>query len=544
MSDMNEEIKNCPHCGEPLTREAPSGLCPRCVMEMNLMPDTLPDQTGVIPKVEDLAPHFPQLEIIECLGRGGMGVVYKARQPGLDRFVALKILAPERVDDPRFAERFRREAVSLARLDHPNIVTIYDTGESGGFYYLLMEFVDGLNLRQAIAGEKMPAQEALAIVPPICAGLQYAHEQGIVHRDIKPENILLDKNGRVKIADFGVAKLLHDTEEAAVGEGVDLSCDSDLTMGAKLGTPQYMAPEQAQKSVAVDHRSDIYALGVVFYEMLTGERPAKDLVAPSRKVEVDEGIDKIVLRALEKEPAKRYQTAGEFQTVVETMAEAPAIPALPPSFQSAPSSPPKGVFRRWWWVLVIMLLMGPFLGLLLGFLGAYITPASFQSQAIIQLLPGSVIPTASFTATQIAAITDQTALQQVAERLDLAQAWMLPDHEVVSTLDDMIRVEARRGTDLIQIRVRGRNSSECKEITDAVVEVYMERRIALWETQPGSSRPTGEPVILHETATKSTRPVSPSSLLYLVGGAVVGLIIFPLLALLLMPVLQKIFPQR
>jgi serine/threonine protein kinase len=205
---MSDKTKICPQCSEPLTSEAPGGLCPRCVMKMNLLSDSLPGTPGATPTVADLAPHFPQLEILECLGRGGMGIVYKARQPQLDRLVALKILAPERVDDVRFAERFRREGVSLARLDHPNIVTVFDTGESGGFYYLLMEFVDGLNLREAIAGEKMPAQEALAIVPLICAGLQYAHEQGVVHRDIKPENILLDKKGRVKIADFGVAKLV------------------------------------------------------------------------------------------------------------------------------------------------------------------------------------------------------------------------------------------------------------------------------------------------------------------------------------------------
>ncbi|MCF7674493.1 MAG: serine/threonine protein kinase [Akkermansiaceae bacterium] len=287
---------------------------------MNLLPDTMPGTPGAIPTVADLAPHFPQLEIIECLGRGGMGIVYKARQPQLDRLVALKILAPERVDDVRFAERFRREGVSLARLDHPNIVTVFDTGEAGGFYYLLMEFVDGLNLREAIAGEKMPAREALAIVPLICAGLQYAHEQGVVHRDIKPENILLDKKGRVKIADFGVAKLVCGPEDAAAGTAASANHDPGLTLGGKLGTPQYMAPEQEAKSGLADHRSDIYALGVVFYEMLTGERPAKDVIAPSRKVQIDVRIDEIVLRALEKEPAKRYQTAGEFRTVVETVA--------------------------------------------------------------------------------------------------------------------------------------------------------------------------------------------------------------------------------
>ena len=154
------------------------------------------------PPLDEIARQFPQLEILECLGRGGMGVVYKARQPRLNRFVALKILAREKEKDPRFAERFTREAQALARLNHPNIVTVYDFGETNGLYYLLMEFVDGMSLRQLLQTRKLAPEEALAIVPSICEALQYAHQQGIVHRDIKPENILLDKQGRVKIADF------------------------------------------------------------------------------------------------------------------------------------------------------------------------------------------------------------------------------------------------------------------------------------------------------------------------------------------------------
>ena len=315
---MNEQTQTCPQCGEALTGEAPGGLCPRCVMEMNLASETLGGGTERVPAVEELAPFFPQLEILEGLGRGGMGIVYKARQPQLDRFVALKILTPEKTDDERFAERFRREAVSLAKLDHPNIVTVYDTGESGGYCYLLMEFVDGVNLREASAGERLDPKEALAIVPPICEGLQYAHEHGIVHRDIKPENILLDRKGRVKIADFGVARLVSVPEEE--GGKAGQAGEGGLTMEGKLGTPQYMAPEQEVRSQEADHRADIYALGVVLYEMLTGERPADEVIAPSRKVEVDVRLDEIVLRALEREPEQRYQSAAEFRTVVQTMA--------------------------------------------------------------------------------------------------------------------------------------------------------------------------------------------------------------------------------
>jgi len=210
---MNTEISpKCPQCGLPLPADAPAGLCPRCLMALNLKTETAfsGDPAAARPPLppEQIAPHFPQLEILECLGRGGMGVVYKARQKSLNRLVALKLLAPERVGDAAFAERFTREAQALAALNHPNIVTIHDFGQAGGYYYLLMEFVDGANLRQLLRARKFTPEEALAIVPPLCDALQFAHDRGIVHRDIKPENLLLDKAGRVKVADFGIAKML------------------------------------------------------------------------------------------------------------------------------------------------------------------------------------------------------------------------------------------------------------------------------------------------------------------------------------------------
>ena len=195
-----------------LQENAPAGLCPKCLMALNLKTETFftDDAATAQPPLppEQIAPHFPQLEILECLGRGGMGVVYKARQKSLNRFVALKLLAPERANDPQFAGRFEKEARALAVLNHPNIVTIYDHGQAGGFYFLLMEFVDGVMLRQLLTKERISTREALAIVPQICDALQFAHDQGIVHRDIKPENILLDRRGRVKVADFGLAKII------------------------------------------------------------------------------------------------------------------------------------------------------------------------------------------------------------------------------------------------------------------------------------------------------------------------------------------------
>ncbi len=256
----------------------------------------------------ELAPHFPQLEILECLGRGGMGVVYKARQKSLNRIVALKLLAPERVQDPEFARRFAREAQALAALSHTNIVTIHDFGQAGGFYFLLMEFVDGVNLRQLLRSRKLTPEEALAIVPPLCDALQYAHDRGIVHRDIKPENLLLDKQGHVNIADFGIARMLGGDAPAS-GSGDDKA----------VGTPGYMAPEQKRTPQLVDSRADIYSLGVVFYEMLTGELPGAKLQPPSRKVQVDVRLDEIVLRALEEKPELRFATATQFRTQVEAV---------------------------------------------------------------------------------------------------------------------------------------------------------------------------------------------------------------------------------
>src|SRR5205809_506832 len=195
MSENMHTARQCSRCGATHASDAPEGLCPRCLMALNLATQTDvpgdeagPQGTKVVkpsPSLEEIAKRFPQLEILEGLGRGGMGVIYKARQPRLDRFVALKILAPEKENDPQFAERFAREAKALARLNHPNIVTVHDFGEANGFYYLMMEFVDGISLRQLLQTRKIAPEEALAIVPKICEALQFAHDQGIVHRDIK-----------------------------------------------------------------------------------------------------------------------------------------------------------------------------------------------------------------------------------------------------------------------------------------------------------------------------------------------------------------------
>ena len=317
-------VKLCPRCEALLAADAPQGLCPACLLEQAVLrraashdPAETSAQAGrfVPPTIEELGARFSQLEVLELLGQGGMGAVYKVRQRMLDRVVALKILPLEISRDPTFAERFTREARALAKLTHPSIVTVYEFGEMDGLYYLLMEFVDGVNLRQAIQAESLGPAEALAVISQICGALQYAHDEGVVHRDIKPENVLLDTRGQVKIADFGLAKLLG------------LS-PIEVTLTAThqvMGTFHYMAPEQLERPLEVDHRADIYSLGVVFYELLTGELPLGRYKLPSEKRQLDVRLDSVVLKTLEREPKQRYQHVSELKTDVDHISSSDAV---------------------------------------------------------------------------------------------------------------------------------------------------------------------------------------------------------------------------
>ena len=314
-------MKPCDRCGNPVTSEAPHGLCEHCLLLAAVKSDTHPpvepagEGSGPggsidIGDLAEVARRLPQFEILQLVGRGGMGVVYKVRQRQLDRIVAIKILpSAETAATSGFVERFRREAQSLAKLNHPNIVTIYDFGDSNGLFYFVMEFVEGANLRQLMNARRMTPSEALSIVPKICDALQYAHDKGIVHRDMKPENVLVDNAGVVKIADFGLAKLLGQT-----------GIDSGLTLsGAVFGTPDYMSPEQKKRSHSVDHRADIYSLGVVFYELLTGELPLGRFALPSKTVHVDVRLDEVVLKALDTDVKLRYQKASQIRDDIATV---------------------------------------------------------------------------------------------------------------------------------------------------------------------------------------------------------------------------------
>ena len=363
----------CPQCHAALPVDAPQGLCPACLLAAVAEPTeagTAPAPRTPPPTREQVAAAFPQLEILELIGAGGMGYVFKARQPKLDRLVALKLLPPHLGTAPAFATRFEREGRLLARLSHPNIVAVHDFGfvpapqtpdpiPHPPFYYLLMEYVDGANLRQALrAGRFTPAQ-ALAVVPKICEALQFAHDQGILHRDIKPENILLDAKGRVKLVDFGIAKLIGDPASQdtppETPDAISHPRSASLTSAtAALGTPSYMAPEQRDRPADVDHRADIYSLGVVFYEMLTGELPLGQFAPPSAKSASDPRVDEVVLRALEQQREHRQQSAGEIRTQVENISATPggnrreAVPPPHPLPADQAIEPPGqlGFFRR------------------------------------------------------------------------------------------------------------------------------------------------------------------------------------------------------
>jgi len=263
------------------------------------------------PAPQELAARIPNLEVIELLGYGGMGMVYKGRQPLLDRLVAIKVLRPDLSVGAEFNERFLREARTLAILLHPYIVTVFDFGKSGDLYYLVMEYVEGTTMRQLLGEGAVSLRDTLDFVPQITQALEHAHEAGIIHRDVKPENILVDRRGRIRLVDFGLATL--------AGRPAAASTNTHCI----AGTLGYMAPEQIAAPESVDHRVDIYSTGVVFYEMLTGELPGVEHLAPSIKVASDKRLDPIVLRALEREREKRYQEARQMRLELAAVAQTP-----------------------------------------------------------------------------------------------------------------------------------------------------------------------------------------------------------------------------
>ncbi|HEX2046713.1 MAG TPA: protein kinase [Acidimicrobiales bacterium] len=296
------------------------------------------------------------------IAKGGMAEVWEAFDDILGRPVAVKILLPHLAADDSFRERFRREAVAAARLAHPNVVATFDTGTDDGITFIVMELVDAPNLRHVLnESGPMPPGRVVHIAAQVADALDYAHRNGVVHRDVKPPNILVCPDGRVKVADFGIAKAVEDTQAGRAAPS-----DALTSTGSIIGTAQYLSPEQVDGR-AVDGRSDVYSLGVVLYEMLCGRPPfsgetdmavalkhvtAHPLAPRQVRAGIPKAIEEVVLRAMAKAPEARFQTAGELQTALlsvdlgtqdaTNVVVAPA-PAAPPVAPRSDHTPPRGV---------------------------------------------------------------------------------------------------------------------------------------------------------------------------------------------------------
>ena len=282
------------------------------------------------PEIDQLAPLFPAYHI-ECLiATGGMGAVYRAVQKSLDRTVAIKILPREFRQDPNFCTIFEAEAKSMARLNHPNLIGVYDFGEVNGMLFIIMEFVPGQSLFHSTHAQAIDPKEVMRLISAVCSGLAHAHENGIIHRDIKPSNILLDLQNEPKIGDFGLAH--------PVGTGHQ--------EGAEIyGTPGYTAPEVVNNPKSVNHRADIFSIGVLLHELLTGKLPADDPRPASQIAHCDLRFDAIIRRATAEVPEARYANAhqiiADISNIQNQVASAAAHPARPTARHGATGPLPK-----------------------------------------------------------------------------------------------------------------------------------------------------------------------------------------------------------
>ena len=338
------------------------------------------------------------------LGRGGMAKVFLGTDTVLGRTVAIKVLAPQFADDEGFVKRFRREAQAAARISHPCIVSVFDTGSDDGVHYIVMEFVEGRTLAEFLTGGgRIMPDRAIAIGQDVCRALDAAHAQGVIHRDIKPGNIMINPRGEVKVTDFGIARMTTTAETVA-------------QTAAILGTASYLSPEQAQGQ-AVDGRSDLYSLGCVLFEMVTGRPPflgdspvavaskqvLEQPVPPSKlNTDVTQDLDAVILRALAKNPANRYQSAEEFRADLERVARGlpvEATPVLAPAATQAfdrPAQrtevlPPTEPERRSPWVPVaVTLILIAVLGAVLWFLAATLLGGDDQPTSVLIEVPAVI----------------------------------------------------------------------------------------------------------------------------------------------------------
>ena len=312
-------VKACPECGLPFAPDVHmGGLCPRCLMAAAVANLSTVDHpalarfgdVGATPDLEHLSQQLPQYEFCELLGRGGAGWVFRARQKSLDRPVAIKLLHGRAGGIADAAQRFEREAQLLARLKHPRIVTVYDYGTIDVGPYLVMEYVPGPTLRDVLHGPRLGCEAAVRIADQICEAVEYAHSMGVLHRDLKPENVLFESfgyAGSLKVVDFGISRLIGDTEP-----GFHLT-----KTGFVVGTPFYAAPEQMTPTKAIDARADIFSIGVMLYEMLTGQLPRGRFARPSQLAKVPASLDAVTLRCLESDPERRYRDAASVRQALQ-----------------------------------------------------------------------------------------------------------------------------------------------------------------------------------------------------------------------------------
>jgi serine/threonine protein kinase len=288
-----------------------------------------------------MSPSFPSLgkyQVQQEVGRGGMGAVYQCYDPLLDRVVAIKVLAPHLVWEKDFLERFLREARAAARLQHPNIIAVYDVGQDGNNYYFVMAYLPGPSLKQLITQRgRFAAVDAVRVLRQLADALDYAHGRGLIHRDVKPANVMFDERGQAVLTDFGIAKAAEESRLTATG--------------SSIGTPHYMAPEQITGS-PVDARTDQYSLGIVAFELLTGRVPFdadtttailfKHVNNPPPSIlalcpDLPSAVDGVLNRALSKSPAERYGSCG---MLVNALEQATTHPVMPPQTIARPAPPP------------------------------------------------------------------------------------------------------------------------------------------------------------------------------------------------------------
>ncbi len=353
-----DTLRICKSCNAPLPADAPQGLCPQCLLTAGLETTLVPDPEGRAPRVplpsgepansgprgappsRATAPasgnlrYFGDYELLDEIARGGMGVVWRARQTSLNRVVAVKMILAGRLAAAEDVKRFHTEAEAAAQLKHPNIVAIHEIGEHEGRHYYSMDFIEGKNLSQFIEGNPVTVRQAAEWLQAIAGAVQFAHQRGVLHRDLKPQNILVDAEGRPHVTDFGLAK--------------NLQADSGVTQtGAVMGSPSYMAPEQARgRNDLVGPASDVYSLGAVLYQLLTGRAPfsaetpletlrkvvAEEPVRPSKlnpKVSAD--LETVCLKCLEKDPARRYPTARVLAEDLDRFLSGEPVQARPAS---------------------------------------------------------------------------------------------------------------------------------------------------------------------------------------------------------------------